>query len=57
MHNAIYKHDIDTKHFRGQGWNEGLKFKPNPPQSIVEILTENSTYQSYKLNVSSMNYN
>ncbi len=23
---------IDTSHFRGQGWNKNLIFKPNPPQ-------------------------
>lgn len=40
---------IDTSHFRGQGWNVGLKFKPNPPKPLKDILTKNSNYQSYKL--------
>lgn len=35
--------------FTGQGWNVGLKFKPRISKSLDLILTENSTYQSYKL--------
>lgn len=49
MHNAIDKYGLDTGHFRGQGWNTGLNFKPNQPTPIEDILTENSTFQSYKL--------
>ena len=40
---------IDTQHFRGRGWNIGLKFKPNPPMDLKEILIDGSTYQPYKL--------
>jgi hypothetical protein len=40
---------IDTSHFRGQGWNVGLKFKPNPRKPLESILVEGSTYQPYKL--------
>ena len=40
---------IDYSHFTGQGWNVGLKFKPRISKSLDLILTENSTYQSYKL--------
>ncbi|MEM6397505.1 MAG: HNH endonuclease [Bacteroidota bacterium] len=40
---------IDTSHFRGQGWNIGLKFKPNPKKPLSEILVEESSYQAYKL--------
>ncbi len=43
------KWNIDTGHFRGQGWNVGLKFKPNPRKPLSEILVKNSTYQAYKL--------
>ncbi len=32
MHNAIEEYSIDISHFRGQGWNVGLKFKPNKPK-------------------------
>ena len=49
IHNAITKYNIDTSHFTGQGWNQGLKFVPKQATPIEEILTENSTYQSYKL--------
>lgn len=49
MHNLIDKYHIDISHFTGQGWNVGLKFKPNPPKALSEILNENSYYQSYKL--------
>ena len=41
--------EIDTTHFRGQGWNVGLEFKPNPPKPLEEILVKESRYQSYKL--------
>ena len=49
MHNAIDKYTIDISHFRGQGWNVGLQFKPTKQKSLHEILIENSTYQSSKL--------
>lgn len=45
----IIKFNIDNSHFTGQGWNVGLKFKPNPAKPIEEYLVENSTYQSFKL--------
>ena len=41
--------DIDTSHFRGQGWNVGLKFKPNPKLPLEQILVKHSFYQPYKL--------
>ncbi len=41
--------DIDTSHFRGQGWNIGLKFKPNPKKPLSKILVIGSRYQPYKL--------
>jgi hypothetical protein len=40
---------IDTSHFRGQGWNVGLKFKPNPKKPLSEIMVKGSRYQPYKL--------
>ena len=40
---------IDYSHFIGQGWNVGLKFKPRTAKDLSEILTKDSTYQSYKL--------
>ncbi|MEM6771999.1 MAG: hypothetical protein AAF597_15580, partial [Bacteroidota bacterium] len=41
--------EIDTSHFRGQGWNIGLKFKPNPKMPLAKILVRGSRYQPYKL--------
>ena len=41
--------DIDTSHFTGRGWNVNLKFKPNPPKPLNELLTEGSNYKSYRL--------
>jgi hypothetical protein len=49
LHFKIKEYDIDISHFTGQGWNVGLKFKPNPPMDLKNILVENSNYQSYKL--------
>jgi hypothetical protein len=36
--------NIDTSHFTGKGWNVGLKFIPNPPKPLSEILVINSNY-------------
>jgi Zn finger protein HypA/HybF involved in hydrogenase expression len=42
--------NLDTSHFTGQGWNVGERFKsPVKAKSLVEILVEDSFYQSYKL--------
>jgi Zn finger protein HypA/HybF involved in hydrogenase expression len=57
IHNDIKKFNIDISHFRGQGWNVGLKFKPNVSKCIDDILVENSTYQSYKLKNRLLNEN
>lgn len=43
--------DIDTNHFRDRGWNVGLRFKPNPPKPLSEILTKDSKYQSSSLRI------
>ena len=45
----IAEYNIDTSHFRGQGWNVGLKFKPTHAKSLSEILVNGSSFQSYKL--------
>lgn len=49
MHITIEKYNLDTSHFRGQGWNSGLKFKPCIAKPIENILTDNSSFQSFKL--------
>lgn len=41
--------NVDYSHFTGQGWNQGLKFKPKKKKSLDSILVKDSNYQSYKL--------
>ena len=41
----IEKHQIDTSHFTGQGWNVGLAFKPNKGLSDQEIFVQDSSYK------------
>lgn len=45
----IYDLGIDISHFTGMGWNVGLAFVPKKAVPLVEILTENSYYQCFKL--------
>ena len=45
----IYYYNIDTKHFKGKGWNKGMKGIGKPIISLDKILIKNSNYQSYKL--------
>ncbi len=40
---------IDTKHFKGRGWNKGLKGLGKPRIPLEKILIINSDFQSYKL--------
>ena len=49
IHCFIRENNVDITHFTGQGWNVGLKFNPNPPKSLDEILVENSNYPSFKV--------
>ena len=49
VQSAIKRLAIDTAHFTGKGWNEGLKFKPKKSVPIEELLVAGSTVQSYKL--------
>jgi 5-methylcytosine-specific restriction endonuclease McrA len=37
---------LNTSHFTGSGWNVGLKFHPNPSQSLNVLLVSDSTYTS-----------
>ena len=43
----IYK--VNTTHFKGRGWNKGLKMPFKPKIPLKDILISNSNYQSYKL--------
>jgi hypothetical protein len=44
IHRIIKENNIDTSHFTGQGWNVGLKFKPNKSVSDDEVFVANSNY-------------
>ena len=41
--------NLDSKHFKGKAWNKGMQGIGKPIYSLKEILTKNSTYQSYML--------
>lgn len=41
--------EVDFSHFTGQGWNQGLKFKPRIKQDLKDIMKKGSSYQPYKL--------
>lgn len=49
VNNKIKELNLDISHFTGKGWNIGLKFKPKEAKPLLEILVENSNYQSFKL--------
>lgn len=45
----IQEYQFDIKHFKGRGWNAGLKGIGKPKFSLEEILNKNSLFQSFKL--------
>jgi hypothetical protein len=45
----IKEFNLDISHFKGQGWNKGLKGIGKPRVPLEKILVKNSTFQSYKL--------
>lgn len=45
----IKQEKLDIKHFKGKGWNLGLKHEFKPKIPLDKILVKNNTYQSYKL--------
>ena len=45
----ISEYKLDIKHFKGQGWNAGLRGIGKPLISLAKILVKNSSFQSYKL--------
>ena len=49
VNKKIKELNLDISHFTGNGWNVGLKFKPNKAKPLSEILVKDSDYQSYKL--------
>lgn len=40
---------LDISHFKGRGWNKGLRFPFKPKVPLEKILVQNSYFQSYKL--------
>ncbi|HSX19315.1 MAG TPA: HNH endonuclease signature motif containing protein [Candidatus Saccharimonadales bacterium] len=40
---------VDISHFKGKGWNKGLRGIGQPILKLEEILVENSYFQSFKL--------
>ncbi|MDO8505962.1 MAG: HNH endonuclease signature motif containing protein [bacterium] len=45
----IDQYRIDISHFKGKGWNKGLRGIGKPLAQLSEILVKGSTFQSYKL--------
>jgi hypothetical protein len=49
VHKYIKEFGLDTSHFRGMGWNKGMKFPDTPKTPLKDMLVRNSHFQSYKL--------
>lgn len=45
----IKEQEIDVSHFTGQGWNVGLRFKPNQPLPIEDFLQVDRPCSSHNL--------
>ncbi len=45
----IREYKLATKHFRGKGWNAGLKGIGKPRIKLEDILVKDSNFQSFKL--------
>lgn len=45
----IKLYGIDTAHFKGKGWNKGMKGRYMPLVKTKDILVKNSDFQSFKL--------
>jgi hypothetical protein len=45
----IKEYNLDIKHFKGRGWNKGLRGIGKPILPLEKILVRNSDFQSYKL--------
>ena len=46
LYEKIKTWNIDISHFTGQGWNVGLKFRPNLPTDLNQILSGEIKYTS-----------
>ena len=45
----LHLYNINISHFKGRGWNKGMKMPFHPKIPLKKILVRNSNYQSYKL--------
>lgn len=45
----IKEYNLDKSHFKGRGWNLGMRGIGNPRIPIEKILAKNSYFQSFKL--------
>lgn len=45
----ISLYDLNISHFKGKGWNKGMKGRYIPIVPTIDILKQNSNFQSYKL--------
>jgi len=45
----IKEYNLNISHFKGRGWNKGLKLPSTPRIDLKKILIKNSEFQSYKL--------
>ena len=45
----IAEYNLDKRHFKGRGWNLGLRGIGKPLISLDEILVKNNNFQSFKL--------
>jgi hypothetical protein len=45
----IAEYKLDIKHFKGQGWNAGMKGIGKPIVPLEIILVKDSSFQSFKL--------
>ena len=41
--------NLDVSHFKGRGWNSGIKGRYMPRRSLPSVLVKDSDYQSFKL--------
>lgn len=46
---AIKNLNLSTSHFKGMGWNKGLKVTLRPAMPLEEVLVKGRRYQSYTL--------
>lgn len=45
----VKEYKIDTSHFKGRGWNKGLRGIGKPRIPLERILVKDSIFQSFKL--------